>query len=66
MTPIPDHPVIRNAERCGYPRGMKERLYSSCDWCGAEIYDGDTFYNVHGEVLCAACIRDCKEVANIG
>ena len=61
---IPDHPTIRAIEATGYPRGMKERLFTSCDWCGAEIYDGDRYYNIHGELLCKACVEDCEEVAH--
>ena len=48
MYDIPDHPVIRNLERTGYPDG-KEPEYPRCPICGAEcetIYrdkDGDIF-----------------------
>ena len=32
---IPDHPVIQNMERTGYPDG-KEPTYPRCPICGAE------------------------------
>ena len=37
---IPDHPVIRNMERTGYPEG-KEPTYPHCPVCGEEC---DTIY----------------------
>lgn len=40
MFDVPDHPVIRNMERTGYPDG-KEPKYPLCPICGAET---DTFY----------------------
>ncbi len=55
MERIPDHPVIREIERTGYPRQRD----LTCDWCG-ETIRGD-YYNIHGEVLCAACVEDCRE-----
>lgn len=48
MYDIPDHPVIRNLERTGYP-DSKAPEYPRCPICGAEcktIYqdvDGDIF-----------------------
>lgn len=38
MNNIPDHPVIRNMERTGYPDG-KEPIYPRCPVCGAECED---------------------------
>lgn len=40
MYNIPDHPVIRNMERTGYPDGREPRL-PKCPVCEAET---DTFY----------------------
>lgn len=48
MELIPDHPIIRNLERTGYPFG-KEPESPTCPVCGStyfEIYtdrDGDVF-----------------------
>lgn len=52
---IPDHPVIRNLERTGYPDG-KAPTYPRCPVCGAEC---DTIYkNRYFEIVgCDECIR---------
>lgn len=55
MIPIPDHPVIRAMERNGYTK----KVFTTCDWCGGEIFCGDEYYNIHGEVLCFDCVQDC-------
>ena len=60
---VPDHPVIRNMERTGYPYG-KEPEYPHCPICGAEC---DTIYirNEDYEVIgCSECLssRDAWEV----
>lgn len=54
-TNIPDHPVICNLERTGYPDG-KEPKYPVCPMCGEET---DTFYKtIGGEIVgCDSCIR---------
>lgn len=63
MERIPDHPAIRAAERTGYPRGYDPGVYTTCDWCGAEIFIGDHYFNIHGEILCEDCVDDCKKEA---
>lgn len=51
---IPDHPVIRNMERTGYPDG-KEPEYPRCPVCGeeCEIFYRDKYLDVVG---CDECI----------
>ena len=51
---IPDHPVIQNMERTGYPDG-KEPTYPHCPVCSAEC---DTIYkNSDGDIVgCDECI----------
>lgn len=29
-----------------------------CDCCGKEIYEGDYYYEISGEVLCTECVID--------
>lgn len=58
------HPDITAAERTGYPRGMEPQIFTTCDWCGAEIRIGDDYYNIHGEILCTQCVDDCKGEAS--
>ncbi len=52
---VPDHPVIRNMERTGWPDG-KEQGYPRCPVCGAEC---DTVYvDRHRDVLgCERCVK---------
>ncbi len=51
----PDHPVIRNMERTGYPDG-KEPRQPVCPICGAEC---ETMYReCHGVYVgCDVCMR---------
>ena len=57
------HPDITAAERTGYPRGRQPRVFTDCDWCGAEIQEGDEYYDIHGEILCAECVNECRKEA---
>ena len=52
---LPDHPVIRNMERTGYPDG-KEPKWPICPVCDEET---DTYYkDKHGDsVGCDNCIQ---------
>ena len=58
------HPDITSAELTGYPRGHEPMIFTTCDWCGAEIQIGDDYYNIHGEILCCECVEDCKGAAS--
>ena len=55
------HPDITAAERTGYPR--QPRVFTTCDWCGTEIREGDEYYDIHGEILCAECVNECRKEA---
>ena len=52
---LPDHPVIQNMERTGYPNG-KEPEYPRCPICGEECEDiyKDKDLNIVG---CDICIK---------
>lgn len=54
MNDLPDHPVIRNMERTGYPDG-REPDQPRCPFCGAKC---DTVYrNGENEIVgCEDCI----------
>ncbi len=62
MNDIPDHPVIQNMERTGYPSG-REPEFPKCPVCDAEC---DTIYIGHnGDYIgCENCVttRDAWEV----
>jgi hypothetical protein len=35
-----------------------------CEWCGAEIYEGDVYFRLpNGKEVCEECIDDCRDVA---
>lgn len=55
------HPDITAAERTGYPNRIHTGL--SCDWCFGNIYDGEVYFDVHGEILCSDCMDDCRCIA---
>ena len=57
MAELPDHPIIRNMERTGYPDG-KEPPQPHCPVCGEGC---ETLYtsDLDGSVLgCDACITE--------
>lgn len=33
-------------------------IFSYCDRCGGEIYEGETYYAIDGKHICADCLRD--------
>lgn len=54
MIDLPDHPVIRNMERTGYPDGVAPEE-THCPICGKAC---DTIYTADGEIVgCDECIR---------
>ena len=55
MAMIPDHPIIQNMERTGYPDG-KEPPAPRCPVCGEEA---DTFFRdrEHAIVGCDNCLH---------
>ena len=60
MPDLPDHPVIRNLERTGYPDGEEPR-YPKCPVCGGEC---ETVYKTKDG--CDLCLRpvdawECSE-----
>lgn len=53
---IPDHPVIRNMERTGYPDGRAPREYL-CPVCGAECVTVYTNF-LREAVGCDVCLEE--------
>lgn len=41
--------------RC--PNASEPPLFANCVGCGAEIYDGDAYYEVDGDPYCEACVH---------
>ena len=42
---------------------QEEKPWTTCDWCGGEIYHGEEYYEIHGEILCCACVNNCRKEA---
>ena len=63
MERLPDRPDIRCAERTGYPYYGQPRPFTYCDECGEEIYEGDDYYNIGGNIFCENCVNAGKRVA---
>lgn len=57
MRMIPDHPVIRNMERAGYPYLFKERSLC-CEDCNKELSWTDKVFDYDGDALCESCFCD--------
>lgn len=57
MQIIGDHPDIERIERTGYGYEEEEVVYE-CFGCGREIYEGDYYYEIDGEVYCKECLDD--------
>lgn len=34
-----------------------------CDSCGGGIYEGDCYYNQHGDIYCKECMDEFKKMA---
>lgn len=39
-------------------RKMRDEIVASCDNCGFEIYDGEPYYRINGEVICRDCLGE--------
>lgn len=54
MPQIPDHPIIRNMERTGYPDGKEPRM-PKCPICGEPCHT--VYTNLYCEIVgCTGCI----------
>lgn len=65
MNIVPDHPMIRNLERTGWPDG-DEPVYPSCPVCGEP--EADYFYqDEDGAILgCSECLHRVEYTVLIG
>ena len=58
---IPDAPWIGMCKEDW--EGSHRKVYATCEWCGAEIYVGESYYDLQGEIVCDSCIIDCSRTA---
>ena len=49
--------------RC--PNAPEPPVVCVCSQCGEGIYEGDEFYDIHGEEWCENCIEDCVRTAEV-
>lgn len=49
-----DNPV-RDAER--YQQKLDDAPHIYCDICGETLYEGDTYYDIGGEMWCPECLK---------
>ena len=47
--------------RC--PGAEEPKVYTHCEICGGEIYEGDEFYDVLDFKVCEACMHDSRKYA---
>lgn len=47
--------------RC--PNAPEPHVVYQCECCGAEIREGDTFYDICDEIWCEYCIEECRREA---
>lgn len=36
----------------------EDKIYGHCDFCGGEIYEGDTIYVIDGQYIHEDCLED--------
>lgn len=49
----------------GCPLAPEPPIYSKCEACGEEIYDGDEYYEIDGHDYCEACVCGGYKTAEI-
>lgn len=55
------HPYITRMEWFGTLHD-EETIYK-CDNCACEIYEGESFYDIGGDIYCVDCIKECCHTA---
>lgn len=51
----------------------EDKVFAMCDCCGGEIYEGEDYYSIDGELIHEDCLhdfadeyfKDCREEARI-
>ena len=49
----------------GCPNADEPLVFTHCDECGAEIYDGEDFYKIGGNNYCESCIKTSYTPAEV-
>lgn len=48
--------------RCPY---AEPTIVHHCTMCGAEIYEGDEYYDIGGDAICEDCIENARREAEL-
>ena len=58
---------ICRRHRCpsGCPNAPEPPLFTKCEACGAEIYDGDEYYNIDEHNYCESCVQGGYRTAEV-
>lgn len=53
--------------RCpsGCPNAPEPPLFTKCEACGAEIYDGDEYYDIDDHKYCESCVQGGYRTAEV-
>lgn len=53
--------------RCpsGCPNAPEPPIFNHCEACGAEIYDGDEYYEIDDHVYCESCVQGGYRTAEV-
>ena len=54
-----DRYVTGNYGEDGY---AEPEVVCTCDRCGREISEGDTYYDYEGEIICTDCVEDDEDL----
>ena len=49
--------------RC--PNAPEPPIFAKCEACGAEIYDGDEYYEIDNHKYCEACVQGGYRTAEV-
>ena len=49
----------------GCPNAKEPAIFAKCEACGAEIYDGDEYYNIDGHKYCESCVSGGYRTAEV-
>ena len=47
------------------PNAPAPPVFSKCYGCGADILDGDEYYDIDGDYYCDNCIYECRKTAEV-
>ena len=47
------------------PNAPDPPVFAKCSACGAEIYDGEDYYEIFDECICLDCVFDARKTAEV-